>query len=186
MPPCTPCQDEELNQVSLTFQDSAVRKGDKNFLTWDSKKLKMGLKVKGVVTSIRDYGVFIQVQNSSLTGLCHISEAADKRVTELNEMYDVGDLVKAKVMQADKKRKQLSLGLKASYFEGDADSSSEDENEEHCSDSNDDEDDDSKAIPETNRQPSEKDGKESNSEEGKNKKNRKQKDDKAQARRETK
>lgn len=43
--------------------------GTEGGLSWDSPTLKKGLKVKGRVTSVKDFGVFIQIEDSSVRTL---------------------------------------------------------------------------------------------------------------------
>jgi len=91
--------------------------------------MAVGQKLKGTVKKVESYGVFIAIENSQLSGLCHISESSDEFVSDLKAVYAEGDLVKAQVVKLDGKR--ISLGLKKSYFEGDvASSGDEDEDEE--------------------------------------------------------
>ena len=76
-------------------------------------------KVKGVVVRVEPFGVFIKIQNSELTGMCHISEVSDQLVKNLSEMYDPGDIVKALVLKVDATTKRISLSLKPSHFKED-------------------------------------------------------------------
>lgn len=91
------------------------------------KDLKEGMTVKGTITKVQPYGVFVKIEKSTISGLCHISEVADERVTQaLDQIFSPGDYVKAKILKIEDLR--VSFGLKPSYFDGDA-SSSEDESE---------------------------------------------------------
>eukprot|EP00903_Cladosiphon_okamuranus_P010099 g9564.t2 len=140
-------KDEATGNVSLTLQPSVVldgKGGEGGGLSWGSESLKAGLKVKGKIAAVKDFGVFIQVDDSEVRGMCHRSEAAERSIKDLSTVYDVGDLVKAVVLKVERSKKRLSLGLKPSYFEGDPDSSDED-NEEEESDAAEDSDDDSEA-----------------------------------------
>uniref|UniRef100_A0A7S3UYU4 S1 motif domain-containing protein n=1 Tax=Heterosigma akashiwo TaxID=2829 RepID=A0A7S3UYU4_HETAK len=87
--------------------------------------LKEGLKVKGTVKKVKNYGVFVTIKGSNLTGLCHISEASDDFVENLESSFEEGDYVKAIVLKVEGKR--ISLGMKPSYFENDESSSSEED-----------------------------------------------------------
>ena len=60
----------------------------------------------------------MKLAESDVTGMCHISEASDKRVKELNKLYEAGDIVKAFVLKLDPATKRVSLSLKASRFKG--------------------------------------------------------------------
>ena len=52
--------------------------------------LREGQTVTGRVKRVETYGAFISLAGSGLTGLCHISEVADERVTDLPSMLQPG------------------------------------------------------------------------------------------------
>lgn len=63
-------KDEASGQISLTLQPSVVldgRGGVGGGLTWSSERLLKGLKVKGRVAAVKDYGVFVQIDNSEVS-----------------------------------------------------------------------------------------------------------------------
>ncbi|KAJ3056513.1 Protein RRP5 [Rhizophlyctis rosea] len=110
--------DQEKGQVELSLKNSVVDPssvGDK--ITFAD--LAPGKKVKGTIKKIESFGVFIQLQNSSISGLCHASELSDTFVdpTKIEKLYSVGDSVKAVVLRVSPEKKKVSLGLKASYFD---------------------------------------------------------------------
>ncbi|KAK3712024.1 rRNA biogenesis protein rrp5 [Vermiconidia calcicola] len=84
--------------------------------------LKPGTVVTGQVRKVEDFGAFIDIDNTQprLSGLCHRSEVAAKRVEDVRTLYSAGDVVKAKVLNVDVEARKISLGLKASYFSKDA------------------------------------------------------------------
>jgi len=102
----------------------------KPLYTFDS--LKVDDIVKGYVKQVKPYGVFIKLRDSPLTALCHITEVSDDRISPdlLQQYYEVGDKVRAKVIKIDRETKKISLGLKAKYFEGLGSESEEEEEEE--------------------------------------------------------
>ncbi|PIE23964.1 MAG: 30S ribosomal protein S1 [Neptuniibacter caesariensis] len=72
--------------------------------------LKEGLKVKGIVKNITDYGAFIDL--GGLDGLLHITDIAWKRVKHPGEVLRVGDEIDVKVLRFDKEKSRVSLGMK--------------------------------------------------------------------------
>lgn len=64
-------QDKATGNVSLTLQPSVVldgKGGEGGGLSWGSESLKAGLKVKGKVAAVKEFGVFIQVHDSEVRG----------------------------------------------------------------------------------------------------------------------
>ena len=110
--------DPLLNHVQLSLKKSVLDKTYVAPLTLDD--MKDGQIVTGRVRKVEDFGVFIVVDNSTnVSGLCHRSEMAEKRVENVKKLYDEGDAVKAKVLKVDKDKRRINFGLKASYFRDD-------------------------------------------------------------------
>ena len=51
-------------------------------------------------------------QSSTDHGLVHISEVAHKRVGNINDELEIGQIVKAKILEIDKDRKRISLSIR--------------------------------------------------------------------------
>lgn len=51
---------------------------------------KEGQVVRGRVKRAEKFGVFIRIFDSAVTGMCHVSEAADERVNDLPAMFKPG------------------------------------------------------------------------------------------------
>jgi small subunit ribosomal protein S1 len=69
-------------------------------------------RVKGKVTSLTDYGAFVQLQDG-IEGLVHVSEMAwTKRIRHPSKILSVGDEVEVMVLDVDQTQKRISLGLK--------------------------------------------------------------------------
>ncbi len=70
-------------------------------------ELKVGDIVKGVVTGVVDFGVFVNVDG--IEGLVHISEISWERVNNPSDYVKVGDTIEAKIIAIDKERLSLSM-----------------------------------------------------------------------------
>ena len=70
-------------------------------------ELKVGDIVKGVVTGVVDFGVFVNVDG--IEGLVHISEISWERVSNPSDYVKVGDQLEAKIIAIDKERLSLSM-----------------------------------------------------------------------------
>ncbi|KAG9416819.1 hypothetical protein AC1031_001209 [Aphanomyces cochlioides] len=116
----------EDGKIEMSLKASVVTEGGAGQVTLES--LKVGQTVKGTIGSIQPYGVFIRLEKSTLSGLCHISEVADSKVNTLDGVFSPGDYVKAKVLKIENRR--ISLGLKPSYFENEESSEEEEDDEE--------------------------------------------------------
>lgn len=70
-------------------------------------ELHVGDTVKGVVTGVVDFGVFVNVDG--IEGLVHISEISWERVSNPADYVKVGDEIEAKIIAIDKERLSLSM-----------------------------------------------------------------------------
>lgn len=75
------------------------------------ERIKPGDIVKGKVVSIRDFGVFVEVEEG-LEGLIHISDLSWGYVKHPQEVVKVGDIIEARVLEVDKNKRRISLGIK--------------------------------------------------------------------------
>ena len=73
-------------------------------------KLKSGMRLKGTVSSIVDFGAFVDL--GGIDGLVHISELSWNHVNHPSEVVKVGDEVEVEVLDVDLQRERISLGLK--------------------------------------------------------------------------
>lgn len=120
--------DSENNKIQMSLKKSVL---DPNYKTPVSiKDLKKGQIVTGKVRRVEEYGAFITIDGTAnLSGLCHRTEMADRKVPDATKLYEKDDIVKAKVLNVDLQKEKISLGLKASYFKMDSESEDEDEDE---------------------------------------------------------
>jgi small subunit ribosomal protein S1 len=77
--------------------------------------LKVGDIVKGIITTITDYGAFINL--GGIDGLIHKEDISYGRIGHPKEKLRNGDEVEAKILNIDKERKKISLGLKQKYLD---------------------------------------------------------------------
>jgi small subunit ribosomal protein S1 len=69
-----------------------------------------GLVVEGQISNIVDFGAFVDLDG--IDGLIHISELSWSHVNHPSEILSIGDTVKVKVLDIDRDRQRISLGLK--------------------------------------------------------------------------
>ena len=73
-------------------------------------RLQPGLVVEGQISNIVDFGAFVDLDG--IDGLIHISELSWSHVNHPSEILNIGDTVKVKVLDIDRDRQRISLGLK--------------------------------------------------------------------------
>src|SRR5438132_3754566 len=70
-----------------------------------------GLVVKGKVTKLTNFGVFVELE-PGLEGLLHISELSEEKVENPEELLKVGEEVEVKVLRVDPKDRKIGLSRK--------------------------------------------------------------------------
>jgi small subunit ribosomal protein S1 len=99
--------DQEKKRVALGLKQMATD-------PWDTDipgQYKPGQVVKGKVTKITNFGVFVELQ-PGLEGLLHISELSDGKVESPEDVVKVGDEVEVKVLRVDTKDRKIGLSRK--------------------------------------------------------------------------
>jgi small subunit ribosomal protein S1 len=94
--------DRKANKLIFSEKE-AIKDG----LSARFEKLAIGDTVKGVVTGVVDYGVFVNVEG--IEGLVHISEISWERVNNPGDYVKVGQAIDAKIIAIDKDRLSLSI-----------------------------------------------------------------------------
>lgn len=73
-------------------------------------RLQPGMIVEGTISNIVDFGAFVDLDG--IDGLIHISELSWSHVNHPSEILSIGDTVSVKVLDIDRDRQRISLGLK--------------------------------------------------------------------------
>jgi small subunit ribosomal protein S1 len=73
-------------------------------------RLEPGLVVEGQISNIVDFGAFVDLDG--IDGLIHISELSWSHVNHPSQILEIGQTVKVKVLDIDRDRQRISLGLK--------------------------------------------------------------------------
>lgn len=77
-----------------------------------ASSVSVGSMIKGKISSITDYGLFVEVEKG-VEGLVHISEISwTKRIDNLHKHYKVGDIIEVVVVSFDKENRRMSLSIK--------------------------------------------------------------------------
>ncbi|NLW82568.1 MAG: 30S ribosomal protein S1 [Desulfovibrionales bacterium] len=81
---------------------------------WDlvAEKYPEGTILEANVKNITEFGLFIGIEDG-IDGLIHVSDLSwTKKIRHPNELYKVGDVVRAKVLTVDKENEKFTLGIK--------------------------------------------------------------------------
>lgn len=73
-------------------------------------QLTVGEIIKGKITGITNFGVFVDIGEGK-SGMVHISELSNTYVTDINEIFKVGDTVKTKILNIGEDGK-IALSIK--------------------------------------------------------------------------
>ena len=79
-----------------------------------------GAKVKGKVTSVTDFGVFLEIEEG-IEGMIHVSELSKERVKSPHEFTQEAEELSAMVLKVNKKEKKIALSIKSLEKSGDYD-----------------------------------------------------------------
>lgn len=101
--------DRNRNNVVLSRR-VLLEEGRKNERAEILEKLSKGMRLKGTVSSIVDFGAFVDL--GGIDGLIHISEISWSHVNHPSEVVKVGEEVEVEVLDVDLQRERISLGLK--------------------------------------------------------------------------
>ena len=97
---------EEKEKISLGLKQNTPE-------PWSviDEKYEVGQVIEGKVVQIKEYGAFVELE-PGLDGLVHISEVAHKRVENIGNELEAGQVVKVKILEIDKDRKRISLSIR--------------------------------------------------------------------------
>jgi small subunit ribosomal protein S1 len=99
--------DKENKKLSLSMK--AITENP-----WNSveEKYPAGNIVLGKVVRFADFGAFIELE-PGVDGLVHVSEISHKRVNKPGDVLNIGESVKAKILEVSKENKKIGLSIKA-------------------------------------------------------------------------
>jgi small subunit ribosomal protein S1 len=75
------------------------------------RRYPVGSRVKGKVSSVTDFGVFVEIEEG-VEGLVHVSQLSNERVESPGALFKVDDVVEAEVTNVDSREKRIGLSIK--------------------------------------------------------------------------
>ncbi len=96
---------------NVVISRRAILEEERNKLREEMRsRLEEGQIIKGAITNITDYGLFIDM--GGMDGLCHITDLSWGRVSHPAKLYKVGQELEVKVLKYDREHDRVSLGVK--------------------------------------------------------------------------
>lgn len=86
--------------VTIASHDAAMAEMARGKVEAITEEVKVGRIYEGKVTSIKDFGAFVEILPGR-DGLCHISELDDKYIDRVDQVVQLGDVIKVKVIAID-------------------------------------------------------------------------------------
>ncbi len=106
----------EAKVLGVDVQNERFSLGIKQLTTdpWKliAERCPVGSRVKGEVTSVPDFGVFVRLEEG-VEGLIHVSQLSTERVDKPSTMFKVGDSVEAEVIHVDAHDRKVGLSVRA-------------------------------------------------------------------------
>jgi len=99
--------DEEKHRVSLGVKQLT----EDPWIRAIPEKYIPGQIVKGVVTKLTNFGVFVELE-PDLEGLLHISELSDSKVDSPQDVVKIGDVLEVKILRVDTDSRKIGLSLR--------------------------------------------------------------------------
>ncbi len=103
--------DQEKQRVSLGMKQMT----EDPWLNAIPDSYKPGMVVRGAVTKITNFGVFVELEDN-LEGLLHISELADHKVENPQDVVKAGEEVDVKILRVDISDRKIGLSLKRAQW----------------------------------------------------------------------
>ena len=102
---------DDEGQVFIASTDMEGAEAARKEIELLTKDVEVGEVYEGKVTRIMNFGAFIEILPGK-EGLLHISKMAKGRVEKVEDVMNVGDIVKVKVIGIDKERQKVKLSMK--------------------------------------------------------------------------
>jgi len=109
-------QQVKVQVIRFNTETQRISLGMKQLMSdpWDGAQAKypVGLKLKGRVTNITDYGAFVELE-AGVEGLVHVSEMSwTKKNVHPGKIVSTSQEVEVMVLDVDMSKRRISLGLK--------------------------------------------------------------------------
>lgn len=103
--------DQEKQRIALSLKHLA----EDPWTTVIPEHYRPGMVVKGHVTKIANFGVFVELE-PGLEGLLHVSEIADQKIEKPEDVLKVGQELEVKILRVDGDERKIGLSLKRAMW----------------------------------------------------------------------
>ncbi len=98
--------------LSIDKKNERISLGLKQLSDNPYDNINVGQRIKGKITKIQKFGAFVEIA-PGIEGLLHISNISwDNKISKIEDLFKVGDVVECLVINIDNKKKRISLGIK--------------------------------------------------------------------------
>ena len=97
-----PGRDPRAEFKYATFSDAIQKISD----------LQIGMEIEGIITNVANFGAFVDI-GVHQDGLIHISQLADRFVSDPKQIVKVGQVVKVRVLEVNESLKRISLSMRS-------------------------------------------------------------------------
>ena len=99
--------DKAKRRISMSYKDTMEN-------PWDSfiKNYPISSVVKGKIKNVAEFGLFVSIENSELTGLIHWKDISYNETEENLKKFKKNDPIKAKLIMIDRDKETIRLGLR--------------------------------------------------------------------------
>tara|TARA_B100000959_G_scaffold31202_1_gene29805 strand:- start:1701 stop:3446 length:1746 start_codon:yes stop_codon:yes gene_type:complete len=99
--------DKTKRRISMSYKDTMEN-------PWDAfiKNYPISSIVKGKIKNVAEFGVFVSIENSELTGLIHWKDISYTESEENLKKFKKNDPIKAKLLMLDREKETIRLGLR--------------------------------------------------------------------------
>jgi small subunit ribosomal protein S1 len=80
------------------------------------RKYRVGDNIDGKIVNLTTYGAFVELEEG-IEGLIHVSEMAVERIENPQEHFNLGDVIKTKIIKMDQSEKKIGLSIKELQLE---------------------------------------------------------------------
>lgn len=106
----------EARVLGINVENERFSLGVKQMTTdpWKiiAERYPVGSKIKGQVTSVPDFGVFVRIEEG-VEGLVHVSQLSTERVDKPSSLFKPGDEIEAEVINLDPNERKIGLSVRA-------------------------------------------------------------------------